>query len=748
VRDHPEGTARVLGHEAGKERHGALRGVREGLSQLRLSLFGLARRRLVHQRGVAAALALGLIGAVALAASMQLVEAVATEAGLRTTLGGLGDSGVVTVEQFNTRDAAAFESFQREAGGRIQAAVGSHLRAGAQFATIGPYFPASLNGQTVTSDAGDPQPTLAYYRDLARHVRVLAGQMPADTAGQAGEFPASLSQAAVEIFKLKLGDRYCISFGRTAAAQLTIPSVCTRIAAIWQARSPRDPFWGGSPPGLQLVLSRDDFYSPDTQRFARTGPVAGRYYAPDLESINAQNAAGLAQELNQLRGYFTVRREGFFTTSVDTGIKGFLDRERVASFTVKLVAAGLLLVALSSVAFLAGLFLEAQSRQLAVLRARGWRRRRVWALLMAQLGALAALAVPVGLLLAALVTVAVSITVFGAAAPRLSWADFASVAPALLATLLAGLLMLGTLSARAARRDVLELLRSASRPQAKPWWRRRHLDLLLALLAIPLLAESRLRGSGQVRDAAATGDPLSLLFPALALAFLAIACLRLLPLISALAARLHGGVPASLAGWQLARRPAQHASLALLLTFAVALGVFSTVYSSTERRNTVDRAAYRAGTDIRVTYTINQQPPRFDSLLGSLSGVLRSSAAYRTTGSPGATAVESTVLGIDPASFAGAAWSRDGLNREPISRLVGRLARNDPDGLELPGRASALSVWVYSPGLDAHLVAELRDDAGRTCACDLGGLDYVGWRHLGTPFRFSQPSPPSYPVRL
>jgi hypothetical protein len=697
---------------------------------------------------VAAALGLGLIGAVSLAASVQLVEAVATEAGLRATLRSLGDGGMVTVEQFNTRDAAAFEGFQREAGGRVQAAVGPHLQAGAQFATIGPYFPASLNGQTVTYDAGDPLPTLAYYRDLARHVRVLAGQMPTDAGSLAGEFPASLSQAAVEIFKLKLGDRYCISFGRNSALQLTIPAVCTRIAAIWQARNPRDPFWGGSPPGLQLVLSRDDFYSPDNQRFARTGPVAGRYYAPDLESINAQNAASLAQALNRLRGYFTVRREGFFTTSIDTSIKGFLDRERVASFTVQLVAAGLLLVTLYSVAFLARLFLEAQSRQLAVLRARGWRRRQVWTLLMAQLGALAALAVPLGLLLAALVTAAVSITVFGASAPRLSWADFASVAPALAATLLAGLLLLAALAAGAARRDVLELLRSASRPQDRPWWRWRHLDLVLALLAVPLLAESRLRGSGQVRDVAAADDPLSLLFPALALAFLAIACLRLLPLISTLGGRLGRGVAASLAGWQLARRPAQHASLALLLTFAVALGVFSTVYSSTERRNTLDRAAYRAGTDVRVTYTINQQPPRFDTLLSSLNGVVRSSAAYRATGSPGATVVESTVLGIDPATFTGAAWSREDLNGEPMSRLVDRLARKDPDGLYLPGRASALSVWVYSTGLDAHLVAEVGDDAGRVCACDLGSLDYVGWRHLGTPFRFSGPGPASYPLRL
>ena len=552
----------------------------------------------------------------------------------------------------------------------------------------------------------------------------------------------------MEIFKLKLGDRYCVSFARNTGAPQSIPSACTRIAAVWAARDGRDPFWGGNPPQLQLVLSRDDFYLPENQRFGRTGPVAGRYYAPDLESIDARNAASVAQRMNELRGYFTVRREGFFATSVDAGLKGFLERQRVASFTVQLVAAGLLLVALYSVAFVAGHFLDAQSRELALLRARGWRRRRVWTLLMAQLGLLAVVALPGGLLLAALVTAVVDIVVFGATAPRLSGGELIGIAPALAAALASGLLLLSLLASGAARREVLELRRAASRPPSTPWWRRHKLDLLLAILALPLLAESRLRGSGRVRDVAATDDPLSLLFPALALALLALACLRLLPLLSGLVGRLGGGLPASLAAWQLTRRPAQHSSLALLLTFAVALGVFSTVYSTTERRNTLDRAAYRAGADVRVTYTINQQPPRLDALVSSLNGVAASSLAYRATGSPGATVVESTILGIDPATFPSAAWSREDLYGGPLSRVLGQLAQKDPDGLILPGHPSALSLWVFSTGLDAHLVTRVTDGAGRTCACDLGSLDYTGWRHLGAPFRFGPEAKPSYPIRL
>ena len=101
-----------------------------------LSLPGLGWRRLASQRGLAAALALGLAASVALAAAVPLVQAVAAEAGLRSMLQGLGDRSTVTVEQFNTGDVGKFESFQQEAGARVQAALGTHVRPGAQFATI------------------------------------------------------------------------------------------------------------------------------------------------------------------------------------------------------------------------------------------------------------------------------------------------------------------------------------------------------------------------------------------------------------------------------------------------------------------------------------------------------------------------------------------------------------------------------------------------------------------------------------
>src|SRR6202022_2871390 len=91
----------------------------------------------------------------------------------------------------------------------------------------------------------------------------------------------------------------------------------------------------------------------------------------------------------------------------------------------------------------------------------------------------------------------------------------------------------------------------------------------------------------------------NLLLPGLGIAFLATAALRLLPLVARLLDRVRQTVAVRLATAQVKRAPGQHASLAVLLMLAIALGVFATTYATTSSRNSADRAAYQVGADVR-----------------------------------------------------------------------------------------------------------------------------------------------------
>jgi hypothetical protein len=579
---------------------------------------------------------------------------------------------------------------------------------------------------------------------------VVAGQLPADTPS-AGDHPIAVS--AAEPFGLAIGDRVCLGFvgGFGDPQRRGVFPLCLRVAAIFQPLDRREQYWQGRTVDQQLMAGRADVFSGLAAFNRGSGirsisAVAGGLYRVRTDTLDAGNAADVAQRLRDLHGYYSVRVDAFFATDVDAAIADLQQRQQVGGYTVQLVAAALLLVALFAVSFVARHFLESQARELAALRARGWRRPRVLTFLLLQLLLLVVGAVPLGAGAAALAWLALGRLAFSAP-PRLAAADVVGVALGLAAATAAALLLLTGMAVLAVRRDVLELRRGSSRPAAPPWWRWRGADLAVAAIAVPLLAESRLRGSDQVRAAGGSDDPLALLFPGLALALLAVAGLRLLPLVSRLALRPARAVAGDLARWQLARRPAQHASLALLVTFAVAVGIFSSVYATTDRRNALDRAAYQAGTDLRAGYSSPE--PRLDLLGASLPGAT-TSTAMRVQTMPGSiSGTSSTALAIDPATFPRVAWSRPGLTGPPVADLARQLAARNPDGLDLPGRPRALSIWAWYGGSQGELSADVTDAGGHSGTLDLGPAPAgLGWRRLEAPLRFADEARPTYPVRL
>jgi hypothetical protein len=303
--------------------------------------------------------------------------------------------------------------------------------------------------------------------------------------------------------------------------------------------------------------------------------------------------------------------------------------------------------------------------------------------------------------------------------------------------------VLGVLAGDATLRTVLDVRRRESRPTVGAWWRWRNIDLGLAVVGLLLIAETRTQ-AGQ--STPGTGqDPLQLVLPGVALALLALAALRLLPLVARLAVR-GTGLGARLAGWRLQRQPLQHARVALLLSFALSLSVFTSAYLATDQRNAVDRARYAAGSDVRVWFDFGTGPSVLDGALAGTPGVVASSLLYRDVGRPGRSDVSATVLGVDPSSLPGVAWWRSDLAGQSLDQLMQALVRGDPDGVLVPGRPQALSIWVYSSGLDASLDADLVGAGGRPIRADFGTLASPGWSELQSPLRGL--STPDFPLRL
>ncbi|HEY8642813.1 MAG TPA: FtsX-like permease family protein [Candidatus Dormibacteraeota bacterium] len=722
-----------------------------GLSTLHLGLV-----RLRHQWLLAAAQGLGLIAAVALAVTVPLVQSIASEAGLHSVVQNLGSKSFVTIEQFNIGTSAVYDGFQKDTASRVRSQLGDQLLPTVRYVQGPHQAPYLLNAKPWVIDDG-PQPDVASWEQLQQHVNFVSGTPAPDSNGADGSYSFTISADAAHDFTWNAGDLVCFNKPPSPPPSANFRTDwCGRVTGIWTPRDAHDAYWSGTVPGHSLMFGRSSYFTliaylgRVSSRFGgATVSIAAQAWSPSLSHLHAPQITAFADQINRLRGVFAVQQDGLFLTGIDVAVKDFRDRYAVASFTIQMVAAALLVIALYSVGFVAGHFLDAQAPTLAVLRGRGWSRRRVWALLMLQFGLLAIIAVPAGLAAAYLLSRWLGAAVFGGASPNLDPADLATLEPfaAVLAAAVVGIL--GGLAVLASRRSVLAVRRGRSRQEERPWWRWRNLDLLGAVLAVPLLAEVQLRGSGSVRaaSAASSDDPLSIVLPAVALALLAVASLRLLPVAASLVRRFARGLPGGLAAWQLERQPVQHARLAVLMSFAVAVGLFSTIYASTERTNTADRAAYQSGADVRVLLTgFNATPPNIDSAVAGLSGVSETSTAFRGEGSPGRTNINATVLAIDPGTFRDVAWTRGDLAAEPMDRLEQKLVDQDPDGLRLAGRPVQLAMWVWSSGLGGELSVDLTDASGRACSCSLGSLNFAGERVLTVPLAFAAGA--TYPLRL
>jgi hypothetical protein len=723
-----------------------------------LTLAGLAIRRLAHQWPLALAQLLGVTAAVTLAASIPLMQSAAAEAGLGQALNRIGAGGSIEIQTSEMRTTAAYDDFEASSAKAMAAGLGGEFVPGAHYGLTSPLPALTHNGNDVTGEGGDPKEVVRYYDGEQPHAKLVSGAWSAAGA-PAGYYVMTVPQALADRIGLKAGDTYCLqlpSYHRGGPHQPRPPvfPACFFLSGIWTPIRASDGFWGGEPP-TGFVLDRGSYFRllpslipvpppqpPDVQVFIDGSAVyAGQYWAPDLARFHVANVPRVLSTLTRVQGEFTVGRDVSFITGLPAALRAFTARLDNARLAGLLVQVSLLAIAFYAVGLMGSLFLDGQLAAVALWRARGWSRRRLWWLLMLQFGVISLLAAPLGLALAFKAVQLLAAGVLGPTA-QVSSTDLPGLEPALVAAVAAGLALLGWQAASATDRGLVDARRQASRPAARSWWRARNLDLLLAAIGAGLLGYAHFSSGATATSDVGTSDPFTLLLPGLALALLAPASLRLL----ALAPPIVGGrgrpLTGTLTGWQLRRHADQHVRLALLLAFAIAVVLFASTYAATDRANVTDRTGYQAGADVRALFTETGTPPP-TAAAATLPGVVASTQLYRSSGRPGQLGVDATILGIDGAGVLSAAWRGGALGASRLDTTTKLLADRDPDGRVVPGEPQQLSLWVYSSGFDGRLSAGLTDGQGATVTALLGDLTYSGWKQLGAPVKVT-----SYPLKV
>lgn len=677
-----------------------------------ISLWTLAVRSLRRHRALALAQFVALALALAVPLCLRLVQDGAAQAGYQSLLAT--GSAVVIIEEPRIASPDGFAEFQHRTTQLVSSQVGSDLKFVTTYTRAGSFRINTLNGK---ASPGDVNLTAASYPDLLTHVTLLSGAWP-DGKGVQSPIPVALSQTGAAEAGLAVGDIACVGTQNTPKDR----SWCIRLVGTWRPTKPDERYWQSGPGNTDITLSAADYF----QFLAAANGIAsdvsfraGCVYQADLARLMVGGGPGLVNGLRHLRGQVVIQDGGSFMTTLEVTVQGFLDRTRVNQFPSQLVGASLVLVVVYALALLSQNYLDAHLQQSLLWRTRGGRRNRLAASFFLQMGILI---LPAILLAIAVSLVAAWLLLSKETGTSASLSlGFGSSALGLGTGMALVVIVIAALIFMFSRRSVLELRRAIARPSSVAWWRWRNVDLGLAILAIPLLAEVQLRSEVAVRSASSGTDLVGLALPVAAMAVLGLAALRLLPLFAHVCDLAPRNLAARLSWMRMSRQPTEHAGLALLLAMAVALGAFAGVYSATERQNIVDRAAYKVGADLLAHYDDWARPDSLSNDLAKLEHVTSSASVLRKPVQVTNGSLMVTALGVEPRSFLATAWTRDGLSTPALGSALASLAKSDSKGIPVLMSPVTMSRLGIRSGVDIYLFGDGRP----FLVTVVGTLDYI-----------------------
>ena len=276
----------------------------------------------------------------------------------------------------------------------MRAQLGNTVTPGAQFGVS-----LTLAAQTLDCTVEGPpvrcRLSVATYAGIADHAHIVTGRWASDARdGADWEFTASAQatdQSGITLH-LAVGTEYC--FQNLNSQTQRTGDLVRATGRVVVAEQPRRSRTGPATFRTATSSSRRaaSFRSSPRSRTPSEPPTSST--APNTSAIHASDADGIVSGVNRLRGY-SLSSNGVFVSALDSTVSGFLARQDASSGPILVTTLGLLVIALAAMGFAAMHLLQSHVPEVALWRARGWSRSRVWGLYSTEFALLAVLATPV-----------------------------------------------------------------------------------------------------------------------------------------------------------------------------------------------------------------------------------------------------------------------------------------------------------------------------------------------------------------
>jgi putative ABC transport system permease protein len=461
------------------------------------------------------------------------------------------------------------------------------------------------------SGAGTPLlwASLGFASDIESHIDLIDGQLP--KAGGDGPVEVLIVEDLAAKLGLQIGEEYLILGPEENPNRIRLP---IKIAGVWQAKDPNDQYWFYKPDafGETILMPEDSYRARVASQDPKSIYVALWHLIADGSSIRSNGVASLRAAIGRSEADANTLLPG---TRLEVSPAGALDNHQaqVRQLTLILTVFSVPLLGLIAyfIILIAGMIVQRQSGEIAVLRSRGASRAQVLAMYLLEGLLLGIIALAIGLWLGQL------------AALLMTWTrSFLDLAPGEILPIelspdawqragqTLGLLLAASLlpAFGAARYTVVAYKNERARATQRPLWQRAFLDVLLLLPVYYGYQQLAQRGTIGFLNLNIPADdpfanPLLLLAPTLYMFALALVATRLFPMLMRLLATLlirMPGIAAITALRYLARTPRAYTGPVLLLVLTLSLAIFTSSMALTLDQQLYDQIYYETGGDMRL----------------------------------------------------------------------------------------------------------------------------------------------------
>ncbi|MBN1666954.1 MAG: FtsX-like permease family protein, partial [Anaerolineales bacterium] len=590
------------------------------------SIFSVAFKRLLSQRGLMLAATLGLAASVALSLSIPLYsEAVYYRIFESTVTNPADNGGYINRPPFsfvflysgawagNTQweDVLPVDQY---ISNEIDTALNLPQEMLTRYIRTRPYPIFTAQESNFERDSARLfNASFGTMNDLADHIHVIDGTLPGATATlEDGPVSVMVHQLLADEMGLQAGEDYIAYFrAETETGSLVTIQIPLRIAGIWTPIDSAERYWIFNPNQLKdvLMVAEETFGGAISYVLPDEIYSATWFLIMDGTDVNVGNAKALAARISQVE----IRVDTILpaTKLSVSPLDDLLSYYRSASLlTILLYAFSVPIIGLilAFIGLVAGLAVERQRNEIAVLRSRGatlWQILNIVLLESIILGLVAlAISAPVAMLIARLIGQTRSFLNFSAGADlRVGLSSFTLQAG--LITLVVALIARIVPALGAARHTIVSYKLERARMLKPPWWQRAWLDLLLFIPTAYGIYQLRQQGALVALDPETVTDPfqnpLLFILPALTLFALTLFILRLIPPSMRAIAWIVGhtrSVGLLLAARHLSRTPGSYSTPLILLILTLSLSAYTASLAQTLDNHLYDQVGYSIGADI------------------------------------------------------------------------------------------------------------------------------------------------------